>query len=77
MLDEPYEVEDRYTWLLRSRFEYADNFDSIQHYGGQVLWDTALRIGLDSEFNYRRETLGAAYDSLWTGDHAMRPAFSH
>ncbi len=54
--------------MVRTRGEYVSNFDELSKVGGSVLFDTALRWGLDSEFNYRREDLRSSKDSLWTGD---------
>ena len=54
--------------MVRARSEYVSNFDSLSKLGGSVLFDTSSRWGLDSEFNYRREDLGASKDDLWTGD---------
>jgi len=56
------------TWMLRTRGEYADDFDSLSRIGGALLFDTASRWGLDSEFNHHREELFGERDSLWTGD---------
>lgn len=54
--------------MVRTRGEYANNFDSISKVGGSVLFDTSSRWGLDSEFNYRRENSQLLKDDLWTGD---------
>jgi hypothetical protein len=65
----PWLADDHYSWLVRARAEYADDFNDLSRIGGQVLLDSASRWGLDTEFNYRREDLGPSlYDSLWTGD---------
>ena len=61
--------DDTKFWSLRTRGEYADNFDGLQHFGGQVLWESAIRLGVDSTFDYRREASGQTlHDSLWMGD---------
>lgn len=54
--------------LIRMRAEYFDDFDSLSYWGGSVLLDTAVRLGFDSEFYYRKEDLPAGDDSLWNGD---------
>ncbi len=56
------------SWMLRARGEYADDFDSLSRIGGSLLFDTASRWGLDSEFNNFREDLLGSRDSLWSGD---------
>ena len=65
----PWLADEHYSWLLRARAEYADDFDDLSRVGGQVLLDSASRWGLDTEFNHWREDLGfGRHDSLWTGD---------
>lgn len=65
----PWLADEHYSWLLRARTEYADNFDGLSRIGGQVLLDSASRWGLDTEFNHWREDLALnQHDSLWTGD---------
>jgi hypothetical protein len=60
---------DLYPWSLRVRGEYADDFDGLMCVGGHVLWESACRFGVDSAFDYRRESVGnGVHDSLWTGD---------
>ncbi len=60
---------DGYTGALRTRFEYADDGDSLSRLGGRVLWEHTSRFGLDSSFNYLEEHAGAnTIDSLWMGD---------
>jgi hypothetical protein len=63
-----YSVGSSRTWMLRSRGEYATDFDSLSKIGGALLFETASRWGIDSEFNYRREEIAPSNDSLWTGD---------
>ena len=56
-------------WSLRARVEGADNFDGLQRMGTHVLVESAIRFGLDSTFNYYRESLeSGVHDDLWTGD---------
>lgn len=65
----PWLADEHYSWLLRARAEYADDFDDLSRIGGQILLDSASRWGLDSEFNRWREDLAPnRHDSLWTGD---------
>jgi len=67
-IGEPW-TEDRYNWLTRVRADGGTDADNLSTIGGQVLFDTATRFGVDSELNYRRESrLGRAGDDLWTGD---------
>ncbi len=64
------EIQNDYRWWSgRLTGQYGDDFDGISHVGGRLQLDTAFRVGLDSEWNYRREELGFAPDDrLWTGD---------
>ena len=60
---------DEYPWLLRLRAEYLSDLNNLSRLGGQVLFDTSTRFGIDSEFNYHTENLGSGMrDHLWTGD---------
>jgi hypothetical protein len=61
------DTRDRY-WVARSRLEYASNFDSVYQLGGQVLLDTAIRFGFDTEARRLHEPLPGEDDSLWMGD---------
>lgn len=68
MID-PWVPEVPKLWALRTRLEYAADFDDLSRIGGHFLYETTSRFGLDTELNYRRETLGMGLsDSLWTGD---------
>ncbi len=61
--------EDSYTWSLRGRAEYADDFNDHLRFGGNLLLESTIRLGLDTSFDYRRESLApGTHDSLWTGD---------
>ena len=63
------ESDDQYTWSLRARGEYADDFDSLTRYSGRILWESRNRLGIDTSLDYRREALpNNRYDDLWTGD---------
>ena len=56
-------------YSLQARTEYADDFDSISRIGTRILFDTTIRLGIDSEVNYWRESLGSGlHDDFWTGD---------
>ncbi|MEX0866812.1 MAG: hypothetical protein WD030_05600 [Pirellulales bacterium] len=69
LMREPKMPIDGYTGSLRTRFEYADDWDNLSRLGGRVLWEHTSRFGLDSSFNYLEEQTGAAtIDSLWMGD---------
>ena len=58
-----------YPWSLRIRGEYTDDFDGLQRFGGQAIWESSLRFGLDTSVDYRQESLAElSDDSLWTGD---------
>jgi hypothetical protein len=66
---EPVLAEEHYNWLLRTRIEYADTFDELSRIGGQVLWDTSSRWGLDAQLDYLHEDRpGNPNDQLWLGD---------
>lgn len=56
-------------WMLRTRIEYADDFDSLSKIGGQLLLDSSIRFGIETEFNHYHEDfrLGSD-DELWIGD---------
>lgn len=65
----PWLESDRYRWLLRLRGEYATDFGDLSRAGGQLLFDTASRWGLDTEAIYLHEQLPAdGRDQLWLGD---------
>ncbi len=73
--NEGFMVMDRWSdqplklWSLQTRVEYADNFGDQSRIGGNFLFETTSRFGLDTDVNYRRESLpGGLNDSLWTGD---------
>ena len=69
LMIDPWVPQEPRFWGGRLRGEYGDDFDSVSRIGGGLVLDTTLRIGLDTEFNYRRENLGAGrHDELWTGD---------
>jgi hypothetical protein len=62
-------ADEHYDWLLRTRIEYADSFDDVSRIGGQVLWDTASRWGIDAQADYLREVrTDTGTDQLWLGD---------
>ncbi len=57
------------THSLQICSEYADDFDKVSRMGTRVLLDSTSRWGIDSEFNYWRESLAPGqHDDLWTGD---------
>lgn len=65
----PWLEGDRYTWMVRLRGEYGGDFDDVSRAGGQLLFDTASRWGVDTEANYLREQRPAdRHDQLWLGD---------
>lgn len=55
-------------WSGRFIAESGTDFDGLQKHGGRLRLDTTSRIGLDTEWNYRRESLSSGHDSLWNGD---------
>ena len=62
-------AEESYGWLFRGRLEYGDEFSTMSHFGGQILLDTAIRLGIDSELYVMEEDLGAAgTDRMYRGD---------
>lgn len=58
-----------YSAHLRTRLEYADNFDDLSRIGGRVLFEHTWRLGIDSSFDLHREKLGPNnHDDLSLGD---------
>jgi hypothetical protein len=61
--------QESYIWSMRGRAEYADDFDDQLRFGGNLLLESAIRFGIDTSFDYRRESIASGiHDSLWTGD---------
>jgi hypothetical protein len=48
--------------------ESGGDFKGLQKHGGRLRLDTLSRFGLDTEWNYRRESLSSGHDMLWNGD---------
>ncbi len=66
---EPLVSIESYDWLVRMRTEYAESFDDISRTGGQLLWDTSSRWGIDTQFDNLRESRDLQPDDdLWVGD---------
>lgn len=60
---------ESYDWLVRYRTEYTETFDDLSRTGGQLLWDTSSRWGIDSQFDNLRESRDLQPDDdLWIGD---------
>jgi hypothetical protein len=57
-----------HAWALRARGEFGTGFDDIDWIGGRVQLDTRWRLGLETDFRYALEDLGAGRDDLWLGD---------
>lgn len=55
-------------WSGRFLAESGTDFDGLQKYGGRLRLDTSSRWGLDTEWNFRRESLSSGHDTLWNGD---------
>jgi hypothetical protein len=55
-------------WSGRLGFDYGDDFDRIERWGGRFLWETRLGVGFDGEVNVYREQLAAGADVLSLGD---------
>ena len=56
-------------WACQVQADYLDEFDTVSSYGGQVIFDTASRIGFDGSFEHLRERLpGDNFDNLTLGD---------
>lgn len=51
-------------WSGRFLAESGTNFDGLQKHGGRLRLDTSSRWGLDTEWNFRRETLSSGHDTL-------------
>ena len=47
--------------------QYGDDFGGVSHANGRLIVESAWRLGIDTEFNYRHED-GSPSDDLWTGD---------
>lgn len=54
--------------LLVFQSAYGTNFAELDHAHGRIFGDTTNRLGIDSEFFYRREDLPVGDDDLWHGD---------
>ncbi|MHC4880631.1 MAG: hypothetical protein ACYTGL_29620 [Planctomycetota bacterium] len=50
------------------RGQYGDDFSGLSNASGRLLWDSSWRLGIDTEFFYRREELSQGSDELWNGD---------
>ncbi|MBC7819808.1 MAG: hypothetical protein IAG10_23235 [Planctomycetaceae bacterium] len=55
-------------WSGRFLVESGTDFDGLQKHGGRLRLDTTSRFGLDTEWNFRRESLSPGHDTLWNGD---------
>ncbi len=55
-------------WSGRFLAESGTDFDGLQKHGGKLRLDTSSRWGLDTEWNFRRESLSSGHDTLWNGD---------
>ena len=53
----------------RIRMEYCENYRDLWRAGGQIQFETASRLGIDTEAHRFEERLGGKQtDSLWLGD---------
>jgi hypothetical protein len=69
MMKEPWVPAEPRMWSMRLRGDYVDDFDAMSSIGGQLLWESSQRWGIDSEVRFRQEDRGLQpTDSLWTGD---------
>jgi hypothetical protein len=69
MMIEPEVHSEPWTWSLRARAEWADDFNDVDRLGGHVLLSTTSRWGIESEFyRYRENVAGGGHDHLWAGD---------
>lgn len=55
-------------WSGRFLAESGTDFGDLQKHGGRLRLDTRSRWGLDTEWNFRRESLSSGHDTLWNGD---------
>jgi hypothetical protein len=57
-------------WSGRFAFDYASDFDSIQHWGGRVLIEGCSRWGVDADWTVLNEDLGPGmgHDRIDVGD---------
>jgi hypothetical protein len=66
---DPLVSTESYDWLVRMRTEHAESFDDVSRTGGQLLWDTSSRWGIDTQFDNLRESRDfLPDDDLWVGD---------
>lgn len=60
---------DRSAWSLRTALEYGTDFDGVERIGTMARIETAVRFGLEAEWNHYREDLpGGGSDTLNLGD---------
>jgi hypothetical protein len=61
--------EPAFNWASRLGCEYLDDFEGVTAYRGRLVVEHVNRWGIDSEWNYWRESLSpGVHDQLWTGD---------
>lgn len=66
---DPLVLIESHDWLVRYRTEYTETFGDLSRTGGQLLWDTSSRWGIDSQFDNLRESRDfLPDDDLWVGD---------
>lgn len=62
-------IGNPFRWTGRFRAEYGDNFDDTNHIRGNLIVNSGLPIGFDTEFAYRHDDVRRrGTNHLWTGD---------
>jgi len=69
MLDDGRFPTKPFTWSMRARIAYSDNFSGSRRIDTSLFLEGTHRLGIDSEFNYWRQSVGAGqHQDFWTGD---------
>lgn len=55
-------------WVANVQFFAIPETSDINRYGGRLVLDSAMRLGIDTETNYWNESSSAGSDHVWTGD---------
>lgn len=62
-------IGNPFRWGGRFRAEYGTNFDDLDLLRGNLIVNSGLPIGFDTEFNYRNDDVRAhRHQDFWTGD---------
>jgi hypothetical protein len=65
----------KFPWAVRARSDAGTNFAGLNWVGGNVLVESTLRFGIESDFRFYQEdlfvqpaTIGSQVDTAWLGD---------